>query len=283
MEPFQPQETDPHETPALTTARDLAEVLAPPPIDRDGLVLRDEVWGGETEEFLDRLLLGPGQRVLALGCGLGFDLPRLSRRVGPHGEVCALEPDPRLAFESQLLVDSLRLRNVKVLSGMVMAALPPGPFDVIFSSWFLAQIDNVPSFLRQLRQRISGAGRLGVLDLYPGGLRLFPEAPALERVLVAASQVGQNFWLMGQLPAALVSSGFLLEGAWPRQKAEVPGTATYRWVERFLLEVGPRLVSQELLEENDWQTLLEEWSNRRVDPSTLLFSPQLVGIIGRGL
>lgn len=273
MELSQPQEPD-----------NAGLVVPAGPLDRDGLMLRDEVWSYETEEFLDRLMVGPGLRVLALGAGLGLDLPRLARRVGPGGEVYALEPDPRLAFESQKLVDSLRLKNVRVLSGMVAAALPPGPFDVIFSNWFLTQIDNVPSFLRQLRNRMSGVGRLGVLDLYPGGLRLFPEAPALERVLVAvASHVGQNFWLMGQLPAALVSSGFLLEGAWPRQKAEVPGSPTYRWVERFLLDVGPRLVSQELLEETEWQTLLDEWSSRRVDPSTLLFSPQLVGIIGRGL
>ncbi|MEW6282593.1 MAG: methyltransferase domain-containing protein [Candidatus Eremiobacterota bacterium] len=243
------------------------------------------VWQPEIEEFLDRLSLAPGQRVLALGCGLGLDLPRLARRVSPGGEVIGVEPDPSLAFDCVRLVEACSLRNVRVVTGPA-GALPAGPFDAVFSPWFFSLLPDVKGLLRRLRGLVP-SGRLGVLDLYPSGLRVFPAAPCLERLLATAhqwaSQLGLNFYLMGQLPGELVSSGFLLEGAWPRQKAEVPGTATYRWVERLLLDVGPRLVSEELLDEDAWNSTLSEWALLRVDPSTLLFSPQLVGIIGRTL
>lgn len=254
-------------------------------VDRDVLLLRDTVWQPEIEEFLDRLELAPGQRVLALGCGLGLDLPRLARRISPGGEVVGVEPNPALAFESMRLVEAYGLKNVRVFPGHP-AALPPQPFDVVFSSWYFTLLPDVKQMLRNLRGLLP-SGRLGVVDLYPSGLRIFPSAPGLEFLLNVveqwASQLGLNFWLMGQLPGELVSSGFLLEGAWPRQKAEVPGSATYRWIEHLLLGYGPRLVSEELLEEQVWNSILSEWAYRRVDPATLVFSPQLVGIIGRSI
>jgi len=46
---------------------------------------------------IDRLELAPGQRVLHVGCGLGYYSAVMARCVGPGGAIVAVEVDPHLA------------------------------------------------------------------------------------------------------------------------------------------------------------------------------------------
>ena len=50
---------------------------------------------------IDALALGPGARVLHVGCGLGYYTAIMARMVGPAGRVVALEVDEALAAEAK--------------------------------------------------------------------------------------------------------------------------------------------------------------------------------------
>jgi protein-L-isoaspartate(D-aspartate) O-methyltransferase len=56
---------------------------------------------GVVSMAIDALALRPGDRVMHLGCGLGYYTALLARIVGPHGHVCALEVDETLAGEAK--------------------------------------------------------------------------------------------------------------------------------------------------------------------------------------
>ncbi|MBI3929312.1 MAG: methyltransferase domain-containing protein [Armatimonadetes bacterium] len=252
--------------------------------------LRDEVWELETEEFLDRLGIGPGSRVLVYGCGAGHDLPRLCRRVSPGGEVVAFESNPLMAARSVHLVERSGLKRVRVIMEEVgpCTAVQDGLFQVIFSAWNFSLLGgHLTRVLRRLRTVLIPEGRIGILDVHHEGLRMFPEAPAVERLLGALRQwfcqTGVDATVIGRLPAAFLASGFLFEGAWPRQKAEAPGSAAYRWIESLLLEHGPRLLEDQILGQEEWNAFLQAWETRRVDPCTLLLTPQVVGVLGRSI
>ena len=64
---------------------------------------------------IDRLALSPGQRVLHIGCGLGYYSALIARCVGPAGHVVAVEVDADLADGARQHLASLP--NVSVCCG----------------------------------------------------------------------------------------------------------------------------------------------------------------------
>ncbi|WP_061027772.1 rRNA adenine N-6-methyltransferase family protein [Bradyrhizobium sp. CCH5-F6] len=65
--------------------------------------------------FIDVLDVGEKDRVVQIGCGLGYFSAVLSKMVGPKGSVCAIECDDRLAARA---ANHLRgYRNVTVVNG----------------------------------------------------------------------------------------------------------------------------------------------------------------------
>lgn len=257
------------------------------------LRLQDEVWEEEVEEFLDRLNLAPGSRVLELNCAFGFDLPRLARRVGAGGEVVGVEPNPMVAQECKKLVKARGLQRIRVALGdEALDPIPEGPYDAIFCSWKPGPRQPAPgtelrTLLRRARRLISSSGRIAVFEFHHEGIRMFPYSPALERLVAALRESrrkeGWDTAAVCRLPGEFTAAGFMFESAWPRQKAEAPGSVTYRWIEQLLQERGRQLVEKKQLTEKEWAAFLQEWEQRRIDPKTLLFSPQAVGVLGRAI
>jgi protein-L-isoaspartate(D-aspartate) O-methyltransferase len=84
-----------------------------------------ELFNGQPSQiaaWLDSLGLGPGQRVLHIGCGTGYYTALIASGVGAEGRVFAVEVDAELASRAQkALADS---RNVHVSHGDGRRDLP---------------------------------------------------------------------------------------------------------------------------------------------------------------
>jgi ubiquinone/menaquinone biosynthesis C-methylase UbiE len=158
-------------------------------------------------QALDELDIRPGQTVVDAGCGTGVLYPFLEQRIGPGGEVLAVDlaagmiavakskhgADPRFRW----LIGDV----VEVLEG-----LPPGSVDriVCFSAFphFADQVRALRAFRRALRSPGSaagagagaGAGRFAVIHLRDSGdLNRFhaslQAAPVSRHVLPAAAEL----------------------------------------------------------------------------------------------
>lgn len=247
------------------------------------LNLRNEVWGEATEELLDRVGVTAGQRVLDYGSGTGHVLGRLARRVGPGGGVLGVENNPLLAAESRR-----RLPGVRVFVGDLNQLGPEDScYNAIISLWHFSRLDGLQTRLRRLRTLMLPQGRLGILDFHLEALAMYPHTPAFEKVRGALldfyRERGVELSVSGRLPEHLLASGFLLEGVWPRQKAETPGSPSFRWLEALFFQEGPTLVEAELISEDDWEEFKKEWGQRRVDPTTLLFTPAAVSVVASAI
>jgi len=115
-------------------------------------------------------------------------------------------------------------------------------------------------------------------------MRLYPSLPLLDQVM--------RRWQRSQSPrpplAETLAGEFtycniLLESARPLQKAQVPGSITGKWMDHWLASNGPEWVESRLITPRQWARLQAQWEGRRVNPGTLYYSPQAIGVVGKAL
>jgi protein-L-isoaspartate(D-aspartate) O-methyltransferase len=119
-------------------------------------------------EMLDELRLGPGQRVLEIGAGTGYNAALLQHIVGDEGRVATIDIDPETAARARRALKGTR---VKVRTGDGRVGYAAGaPYDRIVVT---ASADAIPA---HWHEQLKPGGLLEVpLRLREaGGLQLIP-------------------------------------------------------------------------------------------------------------
>lgn len=135
-----------------------------------------EDWGGSrwwplversAQACNDRLVeladLGPGNRVLDVGTGVGEPAATAARRVGPDGRVLGIDLAPRMIERGQKRIRQLGLSNVDLEVGDIESlALPPRAFHAVLSRWTLMMMEDLGAALADLHQLLVPGGHLAV-------------------------------------------------------------------------------------------------------------------------
>lgn len=101
-------------------------------------------------DMLVALDVWPGQSVLEIGTGTGWNAALLSHLVGEHGRVVTIEVDPRLARDAQHTLTTTGYHPLVITGDGVDGYLPGAPYDRVISTAALREV--VPSaWLDQLR------------------------------------------------------------------------------------------------------------------------------------
>ncbi|MBV8491720.1 MAG: methyltransferase domain-containing protein, partial [Candidatus Eremiobacteraeota bacterium] len=69
---------------------------------------------GMIAHMLELLAAGPGDRIVEIGTGSGYNAALLGELVGPHGSVLSIDVDEELARRAQALLRELGCANVTV-------------------------------------------------------------------------------------------------------------------------------------------------------------------------
>jgi ubiquinone/menaquinone biosynthesis C-methylase UbiE len=151
-----------------------------------------------TERLFREAGIGPGQRVLDIGSGVGDVAMLAARLVGPSGKVVGIERDPKSITKARARVAEAGLDNVSFTQSDV-GEIPDGePFDAAVGRFILMFLPDPVAALRSLSRLVR-----------PGGVLAFHEpswAPALARLAplplwsATASIIHETFLRTGANP-----------------------------------------------------------------------------------
>jgi len=117
-----------------------------------------------TERFFRDAGIGPGQRVLELGSGMGDVAMLVARLVGPSGEVLGIERDADSIKIAKSRVAEAGLRNVSFSQSDISQLQKENRFDAAVGRFILQYIPDPVAVLKSL-----------LASLRPGGIIAFHE------------------------------------------------------------------------------------------------------------
>ena len=124
-------------------------------------LIRQAAWLAPYSEQLFREAgIGPGQRVLDLGSGVGDVTLLLAQLVGPSGEIVGIERDARSIARATARVSEAGLHNVSFVRCDVSQIPGNKPFDAAVGRYILMFLPNPVAILRSLSQLVRPTGVL---------------------------------------------------------------------------------------------------------------------------
>jgi SAM-dependent methyltransferase len=270
----------------MSQARESSYPLGTSDQELDRLGFQHEVWGGVTREFLARLGVGAGWRVLDLGCGPGFVSFDLSGLVGPTGEVVALDESPRWIEHVEREIRARGIRNVRTVRSRIQEAeLAAGSFDLVFTRWVLSFLADPAAVVRRLVPALKEGGLFAVEDYNHEGVSLFPESEGFRAVVRATRAMyassGGDAWIAARAPAIFRSAGLETLSIRPNVLCGGPGSPPFRWAGLFFPHFSEAMEAKGFLSAAERRLFLDEWAQREKDPDAMFFSPIVVDAAAR--
>lgn len=159
--------------PSQAPARAQQAVPAFPPPSRPVAAIVSDRWSdegsreakGEADTVIRLSGLKPGMTAADIGAGEGYYTVKLSRAVGPQGEVIAQDIVPRVAQALDRRVRRLRLANVRVLiGGPDDPHLPPGAVDRAYLIHMYHEIEQPYALMWRLHDALKPGARVAIVD-----------------------------------------------------------------------------------------------------------------------
>jgi SAM-dependent methyltransferase len=110
--------------------------------------------------------LNPGERVVDVGSGAGFDSLIAARMVGPTGRVVGVDMTPAMLAKSRHAAAQAGLTNVEFREGYAEALpVPDGWADVVISNGVLNLMPDKTATLQEMARVLKSSGRLQIGDI----------------------------------------------------------------------------------------------------------------------
>jgi ubiquinone/menaquinone biosynthesis C-methylase UbiE len=148
-----------------------------------------------TERFFREACIGPGQRILDLGSGVGDIAILAARLVGPSGEVVGVERDTRSIARARVRVAEAGLHNVNFTQSDVCQLSGGKPFDAVVGRFILQFLPDPVDALRSMSQLVRPGGVIAFHE--PSWTAILPLAAHLPLWSACASLVRESLQRSG--------------------------------------------------------------------------------------
>lgn len=245
------------------------------------------IWEPHWQKLMDSAAYGQGHRVIDLGAGPGFASISLAERVGPSGQVVAVDTSSRFADHLTRLMADRGLSQVQFQKGDVHDLKDQGEtYDGAWARWLFCFLKDPEQVVRQVAQALRPGAIFTVMDYCNYQAAAFcPNHPSLKhawkQTYLSFRDSGGNLDICDVLPGILESNGFEVTHLQPILELARPGSAHWNWYRGFRESFYPKLV------ENGYLTKEEErahWNALRdveATPGSFFFTPPMMGIVAR--
>lgn len=158
--------TEPEKGFHFHTGRPLARMLAYPDIDVEQLPASavDSFAGTGNPFSLGEVK--PGETVVDIGCGAGFDTLQAARQVGPSGRVIAVDMTEAMLAKTRMAAERLGLKNVDTRLGYAEdLPVPDGTADVVISNGVINLTPDKISVMKEVWRVLKPGGRFQIADI----------------------------------------------------------------------------------------------------------------------
>jgi ubiquinone/menaquinone biosynthesis C-methylase UbiE len=123
------------------------------------------------EAAIDRLGLGPGDRVLDVGCGPGVNFEHVRGQVGSEGQILAVDYSPEMVERARRRVVDRGWENVEVVCADAATADLGEAFDAAVATLSMSVMPDVRAAVENVHGSLAPGGQFVVFDLraVPGG------------------------------------------------------------------------------------------------------------------
>ncbi len=107
----------------------------------------------------------PGETVLDLGCGAGFDTLLAAKKVGPNGKVIGIDMTPEMIAKARTNAPRLSVTNIEFIQGGIESLpLPDASVDLAVSNGVFNLCPDKPRVLSEVFRVLKTGGRLQMAD-----------------------------------------------------------------------------------------------------------------------
>ena len=168
--------------------------------------------------------LKPGERVLDLGSGAGFDVFLAARQVGPTGRVIGVDMTPEMIDRARANAAKIGVDHVDFRLGDIeQLPVDDGSIDVIMSNCVINLAPDKPAVFREAFRVLAPGGRVAISDVVA----------------------------IGDLPAAIAADPAAYTGC-------IAGAASVAEVERMVADAGFKDVR--VVAQSQSRAFIEQWS-----------------------
>jgi SAM-dependent methyltransferase len=224
-----------------------AYVLGHTDRERRRLALQSSIINPLTDNFLRRVGISAGMRVLELGCGIGEVTLITARLIGPHGSLLSIDLDGAAVETARARIASAGHRNVRIEVADVLTHEPGQLFDAVIGRHILIHTPDALTILRRAVSLVHPGGVIAFqefdLETVPRG---FPEMPLMFRTqdlireffrrAVPCANMGVRLPLLMQdagLPPPEVRSESCVDGG--------PHSPIYEWLAETVRSALPKM------------------------------------------
>jgi SAM-dependent methyltransferase len=165
-------------------------ILGHDPGELDRLIAQASFFGDLTEEVLRRAGVGPGMRVVDLGCGTGDVSFLAARLVGPAGTVIGVDRSAEAVAVAERRAAGAGLDNVSFVVQDLSELNLTAPADALVGRLVLMYLADPAATVRRLLEQLQPGGVVAFQEMDMGACTWAPACPLLA---AAVDRIVQSF------------------------------------------------------------------------------------------
>ncbi|HWC82991.1 MAG TPA: class I SAM-dependent methyltransferase [Pseudonocardiaceae bacterium] len=251
--------------------------------EAERLEIQAAMYAPHTEHLLRLAGVGPGMRVLDIGCGLGDVTMLAAHIVGPTGHVIGADVNPDMVLAARQRAKESDVDNVTFVRAEIPDVPVDGLVDAVIGRLILMHLPDPAAAVRSLRSLVRPGGIVSFQEvdvIYATSPRAVPLAATCLRWCEAACRLGGGPLRGGRLGSILRDAGLNVAGmAVETPVTHDPESPDYRYYAGTVTSLLPLIIGHGVAtgEEVGVDTLLDRLRAEARDTGAVAYPPELVG------